>query len=510
MVWRFRSIAAMAAVMTAVLAAFAAPASALPESGSVDGAVSHLRDDLAALHVPAASYAVVSEGGTVTTGAVGPDVTPRSPFLLGSLSKSFTAMAVMQLVDAGRVGLDRPVTTYIPWFRTAGANDPITVRQLLNQTSGLPTEAGTVDLYEPETTLEQRVRALAGVVPVSRPGEDFHYCNKNYATLGLLVELVSGQDYGTYIEEHVFTPLGMSRSFTSLADARRAGLVEGSSVLFGVNVPMETPQFDGALPDGYLVSTAEDLGHYLTFQMTGAYRGARPLSAESLRLLHSPAVPVGSDRAIEGIDHYAAGWGTGTLQGQPVVQHDGDLTRYHANLGFLPDSGVGLAVLTSRNPMLLDNGAPFHNALAALAGAPVPESGNAFALTYGVIDGAAILILVAMALATRRQVRRARKLSELLRDNGFRRIAVRPLVGHVGAAAALYAVVFVGVGVLSYGGWLPVDVAFETLPDFTVIVLAGIAFLLVRGTAWFVLASARRTRSAWTHGKPRAQTRPQR
>lgn len=493
---------AAAAIAAVTLAVFAAPASAQPQ----DTAVSHLREELAG--GPPSSYALVAADGTVTTGAVGSDVTPQSPFLLGSLSKSFTAMAVMQLVEAGKVGLDTPITAYLPWFRTAGSNDPITVRQLLNQTSGLPTEAGTVDLYEPETTLEQRVRALADVVPVSRPGTVFHYCNKNYATLGLMVEQVSGQSYADYLKAHVLAPLGMTRTFTNLADARREGLIEGSSVLFGLNVPIETPDFPGARPDGYLVSTAEDLSHYLTFQMTGAYRGARPLSAESLRLMHSAAVPTGEDHAIDGIDHYGFGWGTGVLNGQPVIQHDGDLTRYHANLGYLPDRHVGLVVLTSRNPVLLDNGAPFHHALAMLAGAPAPEIGNGFLLTYGVIGGLALLVLIAMVLATRRQIRRARKLPDLLRDKGFGRVAVRPLIGHLVAAAALYAAVFVGVGMLSYGGWLPVDVAFQTLPDFTVLVLAGMAFLVVRGAAWFVLASSRR-RPAARPSRP-AQTPPAR
>ncbi|ATY10251.1 hypothetical protein CU254_07100 [Amycolatopsis sp. AA4] len=499
MTWRIR----VAAIVAAMLAVFAVPASAQPTSPA-DPAVAHLRAELES--GPPSSYAVVSADGKVTTGAVGSDVTPQSPFLLGSLSKSFTAMAVMQLVEAGEVGLDTPITAYLPWFRTAGANDPITVRQLLNQTSGLPTEAGTVDLYEPETTLEQRVRALADVVPVSRPGTAFHYCNKNYATLGLMIEQVSGQSYADYLKAHVLAPLGMNRTFTNLADARRAGLIEGSAVLFGLNVPRETPDFPGARPDGYLVSTAEDLSHYLTFQMTGAYRGARPLSAESLRLMHRAAVPTGDDHAIDGIDHYGFGWGTGTLHGQPVVQHDGDLTRYHANLGYLPDQRVGLVVLTSRNPVLLDNGAPFHHTLAILAGAPAPEIGNGFWLTYGVLDGAALLVLAAMVLATRRQIRRARKLPDLLRDKGFRRVAVRPLVGHLLAAAALYGAVFVGVGTLSYGGWLPVDVAFETLPDFTVLVLAGTAFLVVRGVTWFALASRR---PAARHSRP-AQTPPAR
>ncbi|WP_020661829.1 serine hydrolase domain-containing protein [Amycolatopsis benzoatilytica] len=483
---RLAAAATAVAVAAATLAVFAAPASAQP---GADPAVAHLRDELTTARMPAASYALVSGDGTVKTGAVGDGVTPQSPFLLGSLSKSFTSLAVLQLVDAGKVGLDTPITAYLPWFRTGGANEPITVRQLLTQTSGLPTEAGRVDIYEPETTLEQRVRAVADVVPVSRPGTVFHYCNKNYATLGLMIEQVSGQRYADYVKEHIFAPLGMTRSFTDLAEARRAGLVEGSSVLFGLNVPIETPEFRGALPDGYLISTAEDLSHYLTFQLTGTYRNARLLSPGSLRLMHSPAIPTGDDHAVQGIDHYGFGWGTGTVNGQPVVEHDGDLTRYHANIGYLPQSRVGLVVLTARNPMLLDNGAAYQNTLAMLAGAPAPEIGNGFLVTYGIVDGVAVLVVIAMALAARRQVRRARQLPDLLRDKGFRRTAGRPLVGNLLAAAVVYAAVFVGVGMASYGSWLPVDVAYQTLPDFTIVVLAGIAFLVLRGVAWFGRAS---------------------
>ncbi|MFB9904572.1 hypothetical protein [Allokutzneria oryzae] len=133
-----------------------------------------------------------------------------------------------------------------------------------------------------------------------------------------------------------------------------------------------------------------------------------------------------------------------------------------------------------------------------LAGAPTPATGNAFLVTYGIIAAVALVVLVTMALATRSQVRRARRLPDALHDKGFGRVAVHSLVGHVVAAGVLYAAVFGGVGALGYGGWLPLDVAFQALPDVTVVVLVAVAFLVVRGMAWLALASARGNRARRT------------
>jgi Beta-lactamase len=155
----------------------------------------------------------------------GQPVTPQTPFILGSSSKSFTALAIMQLVEAGRVRLDAPVQRYIPWFSvaTSGASAAITVRHLLNQVSGIPTRAvaasslaGTGD-----ETLEQEVRALSSVALTAPVGTTFQYSNLNFATLGLIVQRVAGQAYGTYIQQHIFAPLEMQHSFVSQAEAMR-------------------------------------------------------------------------------------------------------------------------------------------------------------------------------------------------------------------------------------------------------------------------------------------------
>ena len=133
----------------------------------------------------------------------GQPVTPQTPFILGSLSKSFTALAIMQLIDAGKMALDAPVQRYLPWFRVADSNASAQIRvyHLLHQTSGLPTPAGGEAMAGTgEATLEQRVRELSTVALTQPVGSTFQYSNANYLVLGLLVQVVSGQSYGAYIQ----------------------------------------------------------------------------------------------------------------------------------------------------------------------------------------------------------------------------------------------------------------------------------------------------------------------
>ena len=223
-------------------------------------------------------------------------VTPLTPFIIGSMSKSFTSLAVMQLVEAGTVELDTPVQRYLPWFRVADptASVRITVRQLLNQTSGIPAnsehELKEGFLSTGNETLEQYVRSLKTFV-LDRPvGASFEYANTNYSVLGLIVQTVSGQSYETYMQQHIFALLQMSHSFASKQDARRDGLAQGYQLWFGFPVPTALPYLRDLLPAGYLISTAEDMAHYLIAQMNGGrFENTAVLSPAGIATLHAPA-----------------------------------------------------------------------------------------------------------------------------------------------------------------------------------------------------------------------------
>jgi CubicO group peptidase (beta-lactamase class C family) len=161
-------------------------------------------------------------------GSDGRPVTPQTPFQINSLGKPMTGVAIMQLVEAGKLDLDAPVQRYLPWFRVAdeAASARITPRHLLSHTSGLPEAAGMEQAFSEEgrpDALEQRVRALRSV-QLNRPvGASYEYSNAGYMTLGMLVQEISGQPYEAYMRAYLYTPLEMRQTFTDWTEARAHG-----------------------------------------------------------------------------------------------------------------------------------------------------------------------------------------------------------------------------------------------------------------------------------------------
>ena len=170
----------------------------------------YLTAQMETAHIPGLSVAIVQgdqivyQKGYGQADSSGRQVTPQTPFIIGSISKTFTALAVMQLVEAGKVELDAPVQRYLPYFRVADphASAQITVRHLLNHTSGLPQKADTfLWTDQDDGVLERSVRYLR-TVKLARPVGNFGYSNANYQTLGLIVQVVSGQSYEAYVAQH--------------------------------------------------------------------------------------------------------------------------------------------------------------------------------------------------------------------------------------------------------------------------------------------------------------------
>jgi CubicO group peptidase (beta-lactamase class C family) len=203
-----------------------------PDFAAIDR---YVEKEMEATRLPGLALAIVKDDRIVHMRGFGEAdfsghaVTPQTPFVIGSTAKSFTALAIMQLVEEGKVELDAPVRRYIPWFTLADeeASSRITVRHLLSQTSGLPTEIGTVYLLREDLTseaLEKEVRALKTMELERPPGSSFEYNNMNYSVLGLIVQEVSGKSYERYIEEHIFVPLKMENSFADYLEAKENGL----------------------------------------------------------------------------------------------------------------------------------------------------------------------------------------------------------------------------------------------------------------------------------------------
>lgn len=470
----------LVAWLGALILGCAVPADAAAATGVESGVAASVQAQLAASGVPVAAYAVIDPGG-VTLGARGEGVSPRTPFVLGSISKSFTALAVLQLVDAGRIELQAPVQRYLPDFRTADPGDVITVEQLLIQTSGLPASAGLRIIDHPEESLAQRLQAVAGVRLESAPGAAFHYSNMHYAVLGRVVEQVSGQPFAGYVQQHLFDPLGMSDSYPSVDAARSHGLVAGSTVWFGATVTRSMPAYPGGSPDGFLVSTARDMATYLQFQLgDGTWQGNRVLSAASLARMHTAAVTTAPDVAAAHTDAYGMGWAIGRVNGHQLIAHDGDTIGYHATIALLPESRRALVVLTARNGALTGAGAAYDAGLPVLAGAPSESPSHAFWVTYAIVDVISVVLLVLLVVALVRRRWIGRISARISRYRPLRGAAV-PVLRNLLFAGVLWAAVFYGLGSAVTGAPMSLPFAFGFVaPDLTLVVLLAVAYFLVR------------------------------
>jgi CubicO group peptidase (beta-lactamase class C family) len=164
---------------------------------------------------PGVAVIVVRHDGSVWCRGFGSDpqggrITCDTPFAIASLTKSVTALGVMQLAAKHEVRLDVPVSTYLPSFRPQDGR-PITVRNLLQQRSGFSTADGLALMAQVNPTIAERVTALNSVASVAAPGTSFMYSNANYDVLGALIERISGQTYTAYVNAHIFQPSGSPR-----------------------------------------------------------------------------------------------------------------------------------------------------------------------------------------------------------------------------------------------------------------------------------------------------------
>lgn len=481
-----------AALVAATLGTHPAAASAAaPGAGRIDlGRLdAFVGDAVRRNDLPGAALAIVDHGRVVHVrgfghaDGAGRPVTARTPFVLGSVSKPVTAIAVMQLAESGRIALDAPLRRYIPDFRLAddAAARRITVRQLLDHTSGLPVTACETE----DATLTAFAHRIRTTRPDRRPGSHYEYCSGNYNLLGLLIERVSGEPYGRYMERHVFAPLGMRDSFGRLGPARRDGLAEGHRWIFGHSAP-ETYFNPSGVPAGYLMSSAADMARLLAAEVTG---GGRMLSARSVAVTHAPAV-----RLADGT-HYGLGWQIGPVGGVPALYHYGETYDSEAFVALEPQHQRAAVLLINAQGMLAVSAFRRMEAgvTRALAG---QDPGTTAWLTvprlYVIVD-VALALLTAMALVA--LVRLLRRRRELARR---RRAIVRAVAEIAAGALAIGGVrwLFAMIGARNWGEVV------HFVPDLVPWLLAVSGLLMLTGAVRFGL----QLRSA--RGAPRPAGRP--
>lgn len=485
---------ALAAGLVLVALAGAGPAARLvtaEEDAHAAAIEGYVRAAMEASAIPGLAVAIVEDGRVVHAaayGVAGPDgrpMTTSTRVVIGSVGKSITALAVRQLVEAGRVALDAPLRRYLPWFSLAASPDALealTIRSLLEHTSGLSTADGQDPRwYAPSLTPEAVARGIKSVRPGT--GGTYEYSNLNYVLLGVVVEAASGHTYADYVAENVFGPLAMRSSTAGPEPPAGSDVATGHRYLFGLPVPWDEPLPGGIVPAGYQVSTAEDMAHFVAALASGgSWAGTDVVSG----------APAPSRAPALGTDWLPLGTGD---PGVSVGQSGSTLTS-NAHILVMPARRLGVVVVVNANPTQL-LGLPRGAADIALGilrlsegGAPPPSTPTVQA-AYLVVDA----VLAALAGLLLLHAWRARTWPARLARTRHRRWLIArtvaadlivPLAVLVGVPLAIGATGSTRAGDL-VGGW---RFLLWTLPDLGLALLV-LALVPLGIGAWKLMAARR-------------------
>ena len=285
-------------------------------------------------HIPSMSVTIVDKEEVLLSQSYGDCKNCDKPFFLGSVSKSFTAVCIMQLVEQGKINLNDKISTYLP---DSTNGDDITVSQLLNHTSGLG---------EHQTLKNYKIINEQGT---------HNYANVNYALLGKIIEKVSGKAYEAYITENIFKPLRLTHTAATFDESVENGLIDGYTNYWGLHIKSshKYPSSENAwipVPAGYISSSANDLGKYLQMYLNG---GNGIISEQSINTMF-----YGDTVRVEDDVPYWYGYGWTTVReplSEPVLRHSGLIETGTACVFILPESGIGIAITANVNDYFVTN-----------------------------------------------------------------------------------------------------------------------------------------------------------
>ncbi len=315
--------------------------------------------------VPGASVAVVEGDETVFAEGFGARdletntaATEDTLMGIGSVTKSFTALAVMRLVETGKLSVTDAVADYVDHYN----GTDITIRDLLTHSSGMPSDGSAVVLISriaglgpievPMSSPEDFARHVRKAVPERLTDrERFFYYNSGYTALGEVIEAVSGQEYAEFVEQELLEPLGMERStfdrkrFEADDDHMTPYFKQGGETTAG-----DFPFDELIYAPGGLLSSVSELTAYLELQMNGGTVGGEQLvDSKLVAEMHEPV----SERrvSIDGTaQEYGYGWMVSEFLDDTLVGHGGSISVSTAYVGFLTEANVGVAVLSETQP----------------------------------------------------------------------------------------------------------------------------------------------------------------
>ena len=358
----------------------------------------YLSQIVSCYHIPGMAFFITDSECTIFERAYGQCENLNQNFFIGSMSKSYTALCVMQLCEKGLLNIDDDISLYLPDYTFS---KPVTIRSLLNHTSGFDTHAKITN------------------AKVSSSYGKYEYSNANYDLLGKLIEVVSGLPYDEYVRENIFLPLGMNDSVAAASKIKDSEkLLKGNRNYFGFFVkgdadyPSEKSWFHE--PAGFISVTPNDHAKYLRMYLKGGLSadGKRIIKKETIDLMWYDNVPLGSGENA----FYGRGWNFMKHDGMKIVFHGGQVENYISYMFILPDSGLAVCFMINANDQfgmneLMDNA--FWNSLLILKDKnPEAVKRSSYILIHLALDVLYLLIILLAAFLFARSFSANKKAGE--------------------------------------------------------------------------------------------------
>lgn len=319
---------------------------------------SYISKAASAYKIPALSIGIVKDGKVIMLKGYGvlkngekAKANEHSVYAIASLSKAFTTASLGMLVDEGKLNWDDRVIDHLPYFEL---HDPyvtmnMTIRDLCSHRCGLATFDGDLLWYGTDYSREEIVKRIRHLPLKQEFRSDFGYQNIMYITAGELIEAVSGQTWDEFVQERIFKPLNMDRSYTSF---REIDLGDNVTYPHLKSEPIEHLSYDNSGATAAIHSNVEDLTKWLGFWLfNGIVESDTLLSTASIHEIHSQhtILSVGNFDRSNGTHFkgYGLGWFLFDYQGRKVIRHGGGLPGYISQIALVPEEDLGLIVLTN-------------------------------------------------------------------------------------------------------------------------------------------------------------------
>ena len=280
---------------------------------------------------------------------LGVPVKPAMVFRLGSLTKQFTAVAILMLMERGKLALEDRITKYIARYPVHGHK--ITVEHLLNHTSGIKSYTDMPEFWKDakeDKSVEEQIAFFKDQPMDFKPGQSWHYSNSGYLLLGAIIEKISGQTYETFLQQHIFDKVGMADTHFDLPHKIIPGRVQGYSRNPTTNAVENEAYISMTRPHaaGSLASSVDDLAKW-----DAALYTERLLSQHALQQAWTPLTLKNGRHT-----HYGYDWGSVPLEDVTVIEHGGGIHGFATHAMRIPERRLYVAALSNTTNPPLDPG----------------------------------------------------------------------------------------------------------------------------------------------------------